>query len=295
MFSDFKFKQPLFYNYMKKAIDNNRLSHAYLIEANGVDYAEDLILSLVKEILGSSNNLDINLLIDQGSYPDFKIIESEEKNIKIKEIRNLVSLFSVKPLYGKYLIYLIKDAEKFNDASANALLKFLEEPSDDVIAILLTKNINSVIDTIVSRCQIFSLVADSDDILSSYFSNSLDYEDFKNEKLGDILELYSNLELNKLDIIGEKETYKMRDDIYLLLIIGLYFYLQLFYLKNNIDKSFDFISCEYLQKILEINTVDDIIKKINVVSEKLKYSNYNLNKDLFIDSLICDICGGYND
>ena len=33
----------------------------------------------------------------------------------------------------------------------------------------------------------------------------------------------------------------------------------------------------------------------DIISEKIKYSNYNLNKDLFIDNLICEICGGSND
>lgn len=295
MFSDYEVKQPLFYNYMKKTIDNNRLSHAYLIETNGVDYAGDLIISLVKEILCSNNDLDVGLLINQGSYPDFKIIESDNKNIKKEEIKKLESAFSVKPLYGKYLIYLIKDAEKLNDSSANALLKFLEEPSDNIIAILLTKNINSVIDTIVSRCQIFSLVPDCDDVLSSYFANSSDYEDFKSNKLNDILKFYVNLELDKLNNIGINDTYILRDDIYILLIIGLYFYLQLFYMKNNIDKSFSFVDCNDFLKILENNDINDIIKKIDIISEKIKYSNYNLNKDLFIDNLICEICGGSND
>lgn len=295
MFSDYKVKQPLFYNYMKKIIDNNRLSHAYLIETNGVDYADDLIISLVKEILGSNNDLDVGLLINQGSYPDFKIIESDNKNIKKEEIKKLESAFSVKPLYGKYLIYLIKDAEKLNDSSANALLKFLEEPSDNIVAILLTKNINSVIDTIISRCQIFSLVPDCDDVLSSYFANSSDYEDFKSNKLNDILKFYVNLELDKLNNIGINDTYILRDDIYMLLIIGLYFYLHLFYMKNNIDKSFSFIDCDDFSKILENNDINDIIKKIDIINEKIKYSNYNLNKDLFIDNLICEICGGSND
>lgn len=53
--------------------------------------------------------------------------------------------------------YIIEYAENLNSSSANALLKFLEEPDDEIIAILVTKNINKVISTIVSRCQIVNL------------------------------------------------------------------------------------------------------------------------------------------
>ena len=44
-----------------------------------------------------------------------------------------------------------------NSFSANTILKFLEEPNENIIAFLLTNNRYHVIDTIVSRCQILSL------------------------------------------------------------------------------------------------------------------------------------------
>lgn len=296
MFFDFEFKQPLFYKFMKKCLDSNRLSHAYLIETNGVDYANELIVSLIKEILTtSSTNSNVGVLFDSGNYPDFKIIENNEKVIKKEEILKLEQAFSVKPLYGKYLIYLINDAEKLNDSSANALLKFLEEPNDNIIAFLLTKNINSVINTIVSRCQVLSLISDSGDVLSSYFSSLEDYIFFKNNKLPDIINFYYDVEIEGLSLIGNKETYVLREDIYFILIIGLYFYLELFNIKSELDKHFSFIFHKNMVEVLDKNNVNDIIRKIDVISEKLKYMNSNFNKDLFIDNLICDLCGGYYD
>ena len=52
---------------------------------------------------------------------------------------------------------IIKETEKLNASSANTILKFLEEPEDGIIAILLTDNRYHVLDTILSRCQILSL------------------------------------------------------------------------------------------------------------------------------------------
>ena len=42
-------------------------------------------------------------------------------------------------------------------SSSNSLLKFLEEPEEGIIAILITNNINQMLDTIISRCQILKL------------------------------------------------------------------------------------------------------------------------------------------
>ena len=58
------------------------------------------------------------------------------------------------------LIYIIDPAEKLNPASANTILKFLEEPPEGIVAILITENKYNVLETIVSRCQCLSLVND---------------------------------------------------------------------------------------------------------------------------------------
>ena len=70
---------------------------------------------------------------------------------------------SVKSFYGKK-IYWIKDIEKMTEQAANSLLKFLEEPEDDIIAILSCKNISAILPTIISRCQQVKLIGHSENI-----------------------------------------------------------------------------------------------------------------------------------
>ena len=50
MLEKYKDKQPLFYEEIKNSIDNNKISHAYLIETNGYLDSFDLIISFVKDI-----------------------------------------------------------------------------------------------------------------------------------------------------------------------------------------------------------------------------------------------------
>ena len=70
------------------------------------------------------------------------------------------------PFPSKYPLHLVfapkKDAIVLatDGFSANTILKFLEEPEDDIIAFLVTDNRYHVIDTILSRCQILTLKDD---------------------------------------------------------------------------------------------------------------------------------------
>ena len=153
-----------------KIIDNissfNRLSHAYLIEVDNYDDDYQCILDFVKLILCGRNdknskclncgNCNICSQIDSGNYVDLKIIEPDGNLIRKKQMTSLQEEFNNKSLLDNKRIYIIEECEKMNQSSANTILKFLEEPEDDVVAILIADNRYHVIDTIISRCQIIS-------------------------------------------------------------------------------------------------------------------------------------------
>ena len=153
-----------FFEIVDNYIKNKKISHAYLIEIN--DYENDFInvLEFVKMILCDCTRDDlakqksnISSLIDNNNYPDLKIIEAEGQWIKKNQLLELIDEYQNKSLLDNKRIYIIKDAEKLNSSSANTILKFLEEPEDNIVAILLTKNRFQVIETILSRCQLLTL------------------------------------------------------------------------------------------------------------------------------------------
>lgn len=156
-----------FVNYIDHVMQSNKLSHSYLIEMEDSFDEFPLILMFVKMILcpkhlDNHKNIDcgqcnICHLIDQNNYSDLQIIETEGTQIKKQQLLDLKEEFSNYSLNGQRRVYIIKEAEKLNPSSANTILKFLEEPEDGIVAILLTKNRYQVLDTILSRCQIFSL------------------------------------------------------------------------------------------------------------------------------------------
>ncbi len=87
---------------------------------------------------------------------DITILEPDP-SITIKQVRQLVSFLSKKPVKLKNKIALIKDADKLTLPAQHAILKTLEEPPSHSIIILLSPQKSSLISTITSRCQVIKL------------------------------------------------------------------------------------------------------------------------------------------
>ena len=196
---------------LTNTLKTNKLSHAYLVVGEDSLYCDEFILSFVKAIFCLENkNKEFYSCedckncnsINHGNYVDFYKLSSET-SIKKDEIQTLKSDLSVKSFYGKK-IYWIKDIEKMTEQAANSLLKFLEEPEDDIIAIFSCKNISAVLPTIISRCQQIKLIGQSENI-----------EIKQNEELIHIIAEYVRRYINKphLANIYVLEKLKTKDDI----------------------------------------------------------------------------------
>ncbi len=94
-------------------------------------------------------------LFAAGSHPDLSMIEPEEegKQIKIAQIRELIEYVTLKSFSGKLKIAIIEPADAMNRATANALLKTLEEPPSQSMLFLLSHRPSNLPITIRSRCQ----------------------------------------------------------------------------------------------------------------------------------------------
>ncbi|WP_036228180.1 DNA polymerase III subunit delta' [Marinobacterium jannaschii] len=94
-------------------------------------------------------------LNDHDTHPDLFRLEPEEvgKVIKVDQIRALTDFVYSTAQQGGYRVIILDPADAMNTASANALLKTLEEPGKDTILILITDRFGQVMPTIKSRCQ----------------------------------------------------------------------------------------------------------------------------------------------
>ena len=92
--------------------------------------------------------------IKNGNHPDLHFIRPDGAQIKIDQIREMQQRIYFQPLEGIRKIYILANTERLHEAAANAILKTLEEPPAATTLILLTENIETMIPTIRSRCQI---------------------------------------------------------------------------------------------------------------------------------------------
>ncbi len=91
-----------------------------------------------------------------GNHPDFHIIESE-KQLGVDYIRAGIAKLAGTAQMGGNKVLLIPEADTMTEAAANALLKTLEEPTNNTFLLLITSSANKLMPTILSRCEKHSL------------------------------------------------------------------------------------------------------------------------------------------
>lgn len=96
--------------------------------------------------------------INSGTHPDVisVSVEDEATQIKIAQIRQILSTLNLHPLEGRNKVFIIDPADLLNAEAANALLKGLEEPPENSFFILITVNVHELLLTVRSRCQVYN-------------------------------------------------------------------------------------------------------------------------------------------
>ena len=92
--------------------------------------------------------------VDSGNHPDLRFIRPEGSLLRIGQIRELQKQVIYEPLEASRKVYILTDVERMNAEAENCLLKTLEEPPAASVLILLTSNIQVLLPTTRSRCQI---------------------------------------------------------------------------------------------------------------------------------------------
>lgn len=157
--------QPILSKTFVTALENKRLSHAYLLLGEPGIPLKEVAFYLAKSILCDSPNplADETCLtckrIENNDYPDLIFYNGEENSIKKEDVSFISSSFSKTPLEEKgIMIYIIHQVENMTGEASNSLLKFLEEPSPNTYAILTSQNEARILPTIISRCETIRLL-----------------------------------------------------------------------------------------------------------------------------------------
>lgn len=212
-------------------LDSN--SSFFLIEANYDKIEGALVKALSEkyEIKDFYNNIDIRVF--------------DSKDMQIADIKELIFEIGLKPFFNKKII-IFKNFEKIGEISQNAMLKSIEELSNDTIIIAICNDTIGILDTIKSRA--YSIY------LNKEINNVYDYN-LDTLSKQELLKMFEN-KLEKTDILDMLEN--LMDSEYV-------------FLKTAIEDE------QYFKNIIDINT------KIN---KCYNYINSNCNRNLAIDLLL---------
>ncbi len=314
MLDDYKSKQPIVYKILKNAIINDKCSHAYLFETNGFTESFDFIMSFIKSLLcpnkylnnNNCNNCHQCEVIKSGNFPEIKIINPDGLWIKKEQLQELQNEFNKKAIIGTKKVYIINHADKLNKSSANSILKFLEEPDNNIVAILITDNIYEVLETIRSRCQIIGLKSD----IIKYEENSTSLENIKKTlcleksqdenidiKITKVIDFVNFYEEKKLDTILYfnkiwNDYIKTKEELQEAFEIIILYYKDILNKKMSREIKLFKDNKENIEKITSKNTVEEICNKINIFMEFKQKIKYNANTNLLMDKLIITLEGG---
>jgi len=324
MIEKLKASQPNVIRILENSIKNNKVSHAYLFAGPKGTYKKEMAYHLALMLYEGINpdyESDLAKQILSGNHLNVTYIEPQidaSHSIKKEQILALQEEFSKTSQVEGPRIYIINEADTMNVASANSLLKFIEEPvNEETYGILLTEHADNILSTIRSRSITINfktspksilkaelvesgITEEESDILAYLVNNKTEADlILENEDYNEVINTFKhfteliNEEKNitlfyrmNLKVLSNRENLKN----FLVLLEGLY--------RDALeealnDKVINFQTLELTAKKISstksLEEIEDIINKILKLENQI---GYNVTIGLNIDMLFVDLNGG---
>jgi DNA polymerase-3 subunit delta' len=190
---------------LAKRRQGNKLHHALLLQGSqGIgktDFAKQFAALLLCAKTSQGQRCGVChacLLQDAGNHPDFHAVMSD-KQIGVDQIREAIKKLSGSAHLSGAKVLIIYAAHTMTEASANALLKTLEEPTANTFLLLLTHKSERLLPTVLSRCERIIMplpdMAQTQVWLSSQWDKPVDAE---------FISLYASSPLTLLDELQQE-------------------------------------------------------------------------------------------
>ena len=274
-----------------RRVDNGTLSHAHLIIGpNGIGKSI-LARIFALKILNKEKDID---------YVDIVNYRPSKASMGVDEVREIIEEVSKRPYEGDKKVIIIHEGSKLTIQAQNALLKTIEEPPQGVYIILLAESLETLLETIKSRCQVYKLTPLNNKQIKKYINTLGNYSEeeikaslaygegipgkaerlLNDDNLSElreiIVKLLKDINYAKEDLVliyeNKLENYKAQQDEVLNLMAS--FIRDIIVSKEVEDKN----------KIINIDKYDDIVeianslsyKKLNSMLEYIKEGRVNL-------------------
>ena len=136
-------------DFLRRAHQQNRLAHAYLISGPPGSGKKQLAAQLANLVNGTD---EPNIFSTNAREVFVAEPESKSRRIVIGQVRELEHALQMRAAGGRRKVAIICDADRLQPQAANAFLKTLEEPPKDSLLLLLSALPEALPDTILSRC-----------------------------------------------------------------------------------------------------------------------------------------------
>lgn len=142
---------------LEHVVQSDKISHAYIFEgSNCIDkksFAESFVKGLLCSKKSGENCGECSICdkIDHENHEDIIYISAEGSSIKDADIIGMQDRLRTKP-FGERNIVIMEDSDTMTLRAQNRLLKTLEEPPGRAVIILLSENMENLVQTIQSRC-----------------------------------------------------------------------------------------------------------------------------------------------
>lgn len=312
MLSEFYDDNHIACEILYKQLKKTNISHAYIIETNKYSRGFDFALAFAKSLLCPQKYIDNTLCgnctqckqIDDNNNIELEVIEPEGMWIKKDQLNALQKNFSTKSITSQRKVYIINQADRMNESAANSILKFLEEPEDNIVAILVVDSAEMLLDTISSRCQKIKLVNKKNIVGSNDLERVINYlvEDKKSQDI--LVQSEQSLKLleSTLKFVASienqnRETF-FKENILCSMILKdkqmFQYFFKILVLIYNEALNYTLFEREIIFKenndvikfISSKNSIDVLSKKIVLILKIEERLKYNCNLNLVLDKLI---------
>lgn len=312
--------------HLENAIKMDKVSHAYII--NGEKNAgKEFIAKTFAMALQCENRQGTESCGEchscrqalSGNHPDIIFITHEKPGtIGVDDIRRQVNNdVAIKPYKGPKKIYIMNEGEKMTAQAQNALLKTLEEPPEYAVLLILTGNVDSLLQTILSRCVVLNMKPAKDAQIKKYLMETMEIPDYKadicvafargnvgkakllasseefdkvKEEAITLLKYIKEMELNEIVAAIKKITeYKFDVNDYMDILSIWYRDVLLFKATHDANLLIFKEEIQHIRKVADKSAYEGIEKIIDALEKSKQRLNANVNFDLTMELLLLTI------
>ncbi len=172
---------------LKQAVEQEKISHAYLFSGprgtgkTSVAKIFAKAMNCPNQVDGEPcNNCYICQAVTEGSLEDVIEMDAASNN-GVDEIREIRDKSTYAPSLARYKVYIIDEVHMLSTGAFNALLKTLEEPTQNVVFILATTELHKIPATILSRVQRFEFKSIRTQDIKNHIQTILSKENISSE------------------------------------------------------------------------------------------------------------------